>query len=176
MADNPHVPTPPSFCAHCGATLTEKVIPTEDRPRLACDRGHISYLNPKLIANIIPERGSNLLLMRRAIEPRYGSWTMPGGFVEIDESPEKAAIREAQEEVNLDVSLSGLVGVYSRPAPDGPGVVALVFRGSSGLQEPTPGREALEVRWFTPEEIPWSELSYETTRLALRDWLEGRAD
>ena len=172
VIDNIHTPPPPSFCSYCGGDLLEKLLPTEDRPRLVCPLGHVTYVNPKIIANIIPERDGRILLMRRGIEPRYGYWTMPGGFVEIDESPEDAAIREASEEVNLDVNLNSLVGIYSKPAPDGPGIVALVFRGTTDSGNPTPSREALEVAWFSPEEIPWDDLAYETTHWALRDWLK----
>ncbi len=114
--------------------------------------------------------------MRRAIEPRYGAWTFPGGFMEIDETVEECAVREAQEEVGVEVRITELVGVYSRPAPDGPGIVSIVYRGRSAEGEMEVGREALEARWFLPQEIPWDELAYETTRWALQDWLKSRRD
>ncbi len=125
---------------------------------------------------VIPERRGRVLLMQRAIEPRYGAWTFPGGFLEIDETVEECAVRETQEEVGVDVRLGELVGVYSRPAPQSPGIVSIVFRGRIAGGEVSTGREALEARWFRPEEIPWDELAYETTRSALRDWLKSRRD
>ncbi len=168
-------PPAPSFCPYCGSLLVEKLLPSEDRPRLVCEScGHIAYVNPKLIVSVIPERRERLLLMRRAIEPRYGAWTFPGGFLEMDESVEECAIREAQEETGVTVRLDGLVGIYSRPAPQGPGIVSIVFRGQATRGRPQPGREALEVRWFRPEDIPWQELAYDTTRWALRDWLKAK--
>jgi ADP-ribose pyrophosphatase YjhB (NUDIX family) len=170
-------PSPPGddlqYCPHCAAPLVLKLLPTEDRPRLTCDRGHILYVNPKLIVGVVPERAGRILLMRRAIEPRYGAWTFPGGFMEIDETVEECAAREAHEEVGMEVEVGELVGVYSRPGPHGPGIVSIVFRGRAGAGEPAPGREALEARWFEPSEIPWEELAYETTVSALRDWLGG---
>ncbi len=161
-------------CPHCGAPLVLRLLPSEDRPRLVCDRGHILYVNPKVIVGVIPERRGRVLLMRRAIEPRYGAWTFPGGFMEIDETVEECAVREAPEEGGVEVRLRGLVGVYSRPAPDGPGIVSIVYRGRIASGEVDVGREALEARWFRPEEIPWDELAYETTRWALRDSLKSR--
>jgi len=158
------------YCPRCGAPLAVRLIPTEDRPRLTCDRGHILYVNPKLIIGVIPERQGRILLLRRAIEPRYGYWTFPGGFMEIDESVEECAAREAHEETGVHVRVLDLVGVYSRP---GPGIVSIVFRGRVATGRPQAGREALETRWFRPEEIPWDELAYETTRWALSAWMES---
>ena len=164
------------YCPHCAAPLVLRPLPTEDRLRLICDRGHILYVNPKVIVGVIPERRGRILLMRRAIEPRYGAWTFPGGFMEIDETAEECAAREAQEEVGIQVSIGKLVGVYSRPAPHTPGIVSIVYHGRITGGEVKPGREALEARWFRPEDIPWDELSYETTTWALRDWLKSRRD
>jgi NADH pyrophosphatase NudC (nudix superfamily) len=75
------------YCPRCAALLS-RLLPTEDWPRLVCDRGHILYVNPKLVVGVIPERRGRILLLRRAIDPRYGFWTYPGGFMEIDESVE----------------------------------------------------------------------------------------
>ncbi len=161
-------------CPQCGAPLTLRLLPTEDRPRLACDRDHILYVNPKVIVGVIPERRGRILLMRRAIEPRYGAWTYPGGFMEIDETVEECAVREAEEEVGVEVRPGGMVGLYSRPAPQSPGIVSIVFAGRVVGGRVMPGREALEARWFRPEEIPWDGLAYETTRWALRDWLKSK--
>jgi ADP-ribose pyrophosphatase YjhB (NUDIX family) len=94
--------------------------------------------------------------------------------MEIDETVEEGAVREAQEEVGIQVRLGDIVGVYSRPAPQSPGIVSIVFDGRVVGGRVTPGREALEARWFRPEEIPWDDLPYETTRWALRDWLKSK--
>jgi ADP-ribose pyrophosphatase YjhB (NUDIX family) len=161
------------YCPRCGAPLVVRLIDTEDRPRLMCDRGHILYVNPKLVIGVIPERRGRILLLRRAIEPRRGFWTYPGGFMEIDETTEECAAREAHEEAGVHVRVIELVGVYSKPGPSpGPGVVSIVYRGTVATGKPEAGREALEVRWFSPDEIPWNELAYETTKWALSDWME----
>ena len=159
------------YCPYCAAPLVLRLIESEDRPRLMCDRGHILYVNPKLVVGVIPERRGRILLLRRAIPPRHGFWTFPGGFMEVDESVEDAAAREAHEEVGVHVRVLDLVGVYSRP---GPGIVSIVFRGTVATGRPQAGREALETRWFRPRDIPWEDLAYDTTRWALADWAESR--
>ncbi|MDO8614261.1 MAG: NUDIX hydrolase [Dehalococcoidia bacterium] len=163
------------YCPHCAAPLIVRLLPTEDRARLVCDRDHILYVNPKLVVGVIPERRGRILLLRRAIEPRYGAWTFPGGFMEIDESVEECAAREAHEETGLHVQVLDLVGVYSKPWPQGPAIVSIVFRGRVSAGRIAAGREALEARWFDPRDIPWDELAYDTTRWALSDWLERDA-
>ncbi len=167
----------PQYCPYCGAPLVLRLLPTEDRPRLVCDRGHIHYVNPKVIVGVIPERRGRILLMRRATEPRAGAWTFPGGFMEVDETAEECAAREAQEEVGVQVSVGKLIGVYSRSVLDAPGIVSIVSIAYSGRitgGEVKLGREALEARWLLPREIPWDELAYETTVWALRDWLKSK--
>ncbi len=163
-----------NYCPACAAPLIARLIPTEDRPRLICDRGHILYVNPKMVVGVIPERRGRILLIRRAIEPRYGAWTFPGGFIEIDESVEESAAREAREETGADVEVLDLVGVYSKPVPHGPGIVSIVYRGRVKNAKLDPGREALEAKWFDPKDIPWDDLAYDTTRWALRNWVAAR--
>jgi ADP-ribose pyrophosphatase YjhB (NUDIX family) len=170
-------PSPPRFCPRCGGHLSERLLETEDRPRLVCDQcQRILYLNPKVVAAVIIERGGRLLLLRRAIEPRYGSWTFPAGYMEIDETAEEAAVRETEEEVGLKVKLGPLVGVYSRPAPEGPGILVVIFQGQRPSGRVRIGHEVLETRWFALDAIPWDELSFPTTHWALRDWLRARRD
>lgn len=174
MATSLEAINPPRFCHQCGGRLRERLVEGEDRPRLVCDRcGFIHYVNPKVVVGALPERGGRVLLMRRAIEPRYGTWTFPGGFMEIDETAEGAALRETEEEVGLSLTLGRLLGVYSRPstAPgEGPGILVLVFRARAGRKAPRAGHECLEMAWFRPDEIPWDDLAFETTAWALRDW------
>jgi ADP-ribose pyrophosphatase YjhB (NUDIX family) len=187
MATSFETLTVPRFCHQCGGRLQERLVEGEDRPRLVCSQcGFIHYINPKVVVGTIAERGGRALLMRRAIEPRYGTWTFPGGFMEVDETAEEAALRETEEEVCLSLKLGRLLGIYSRPAGrsgqavtglggsapgGGPGILVVVFRARVGRAQPKPGQECLEVAWFRPEEIPWEGLSFETTHWALRDWV-----
>src|SRR5947209_18688671 len=92
--------TPPAYCPACGGDLAEKYIPDELRDRLICVRcQRIHYLNPSIVAGVIPVIDGRVWLLRRAIEPRYGTWTFPAGFMEMGETVEEAAARETREEL-----------------------------------------------------------------------------
>jgi ADP-ribose pyrophosphatase YjhB (NUDIX family) len=154
------------FCPRCGAT------PQVDFPRsLRCEScGYAAFYNPKPVAGAIPrEPDGRLWLLRRGFDPSAGLWTFPGGFVDLGESVEDAARREAREELEIDVELTGLVGVYSRA--DAPVVLVVFAAAPSGEPRPTP--EAPEVRAFAPAELPWDELAFWSTEQALRDLLAG---
>lgn len=158
------------FCSRCGTPLERGPVAGEDRDRLSCAAcGFIAYINPRLVVSTLPvTEAGELVLLRRGIEPGYGAWAQPGGFLEADETAIQGAVRETLEETGLVVEPTRLVGLYSRPQA---AVVVAVFeaRIASGLMGPTP--EALEVRLFPPDAIPWSGLAFNTTLWALRDWL-----
>jgi ADP-ribose pyrophosphatase YjhB (NUDIX family) len=163
-----------SFCPICGSRLVEKHLPTEMRPRLVCEAcGHILYLNPKIVGGTLPIEDGKVWLLRRGIEPRLGFWTHPAGYQEIDESTEEAARRETIEEIGLNVAITRLLGVYSRP---GGHVVNIVYlaRPTDDASRPTLTEEATEIGLFGPDEIPWHDLAFPSTASALQDWLEGR--
>ncbi len=160
----------PRFCHQCGGCLRDQFVPAEQRARLVCEScGFIHYLNPRVVAAAIPERDGRILLMRRALEPRRGYWTFPGGFLEVGETAQEGARREAEEEVGVSVELGAILGAYTRRDI---GIVVVVFRAQAPEEEPQPGEEALEVGWFTPEAIPWEELAFPTTEQALREWVK----
>jgi ADP-ribose pyrophosphatase YjhB (NUDIX family) len=159
-----------NYCSSCGGALRFGTIPGEDRDRLSCpDCGRIAYVNPRLVVTTIPitETG-DIVLLRRGIEPGYGSWAQPGGFLEVDETVDQAAIRETWEETGLIVEPGEIIGLYTRLEA---AVVTIAFesRVVGGTAGPTP--EALEVATFRPDAIPWSGIAFRTTTWALRDWL-----
>jgi 8-oxo-dGTP diphosphatase len=150
------------FCPRCGQPAE-----VEFPQRINCPHcGYTAYYNPKPVAGVIPvdERG-RVILLRRGFEPGQGLWTFPGGFVELGESVEGAACRETVEELNMEIEVDGLVGVYSRPNDR---VVLIVYRASA-LGPPQTSPEAVEVRAFAVEQLPWDELAFWSTELALRD-------
>jgi ADP-ribose pyrophosphatase YjhB (NUDIX family) len=160
-------------CSRCGAELAFGSVEGEDRDRLACGNcGFVAYVNPRLVVTTIPVTDDGeVVLIRRGIEPGRGSWAQPGGFLEIDETVAEAAIRETLEETGLVVEPGEIVGLYTRLEA---AVVVLVFeaRITRGAMAPTP--EALEVRAFAPNAIPWSGIAFKTTYWALVDWLARR--
>ena len=163
----------PRYCQICGRFLVERFVEAEKRSRLQCEAcGFIHYLNPRVVAAIIVSHAGKLLLQQRAVEPRAGYWTFPGGFLEVGETVEEGAARETLEEVGLDVTPQRLVGVYSRPSV---GIVLIAFEAESESDAAIVGdAESQDVRWFTPDTIPWDDLAFETTEAALRDWLVRR--
>jgi ADP-ribose pyrophosphatase YjhB (NUDIX family) len=158
------------FCSRCGARLEFGTVAGEERPRLACPScGFIFYVNPRLVVTTLPvtDRGE-VVLIRRGIEPGMGMWAQPGGFLEIDETVRDAAIRETLEETGLRIEPGAILGLYSR-VPAAVVVVAFEARILGGELSVTP--ESLETRPFAPDAIPWSEIAFETSILALRDWV-----
>jgi len=160
----------PRYCQVCGRFLVERYIERERRRRFQCEAcGFIHYMNPRLVSSVVVEHGGRALLQLRADEPMRGFWTFPGGFLEIGETAEEGALRETKEEVGLDVTLTGLLGVYTRPDV---GIVLVVYHGRSDTPDAViSDPESLELRWCAPDEIPWSRLASEMTESALRDWV-----
>ena len=160
------------FCPLCGGRLEDRVIKEGDPERLVCGAcGFVFYLGPKLVAGAIIERDGGILLIKRAIEPGYGKWTFPGGFVERGEAAEAAAEREALEEAGVQIEVTGIVGLYTYEGQI-PAIAVFAARVTGG--EPTPLDETLEVNSFAPDGLPWGELAFPSTEQALKDYLRGR--
>ena len=162
-----------NYCSRCGAALRFGPIEGEERERLAFEScGYVAYVNPRLVVTTLPvtDRGE-VMLLRRGIEPGYGLWAQPGGFLEIDETVNEGAIRETLEEVGLVVEPGEIVGLYSRIEA---AVVVLAFEARIVGGEVRTSSEALEVRAFRPEAIPWREIAFRTSTWALRDWIRMR--
>lgn len=161
------------FCSRCGSELRDGPLPEESRDRLACPTcGYIAYVNPRLVVTTIPVTATgDVVLLRRGIEPGYGSWAQPGGFLEVDETVAEAAIRETLEETGLVVEPGEIIGLYTR-LEAAVVVVAFEARIVGGAHRTNP--EALEIEAFAPDRIPWDGIAFKTTYWALRDWLERR--
>lgn len=125
------------------------------------------YVDPKVAAGVIVTIDGEMVLLKRAIEPGYGKWVFPGGYVDAGEATEVAAVREASEEAGLDVELTGLLGVYSG---GGRRVVLVVYNGRVVGGNLEGNDESLDIRRYEPDRIPWNDLAFETTRQALVDW------
>ncbi len=167
-------PPPPRYCTRCGHFIVERYIESEARRRFCCEScGAIHYENPRVVSSVIVEHGGRTLLQQRAMDPRRGYWTFPGGFLEVGETPEEGALREAKEEVGLEVALTGLQGVYARTDA---GIVLVVYTGISASDAAFVGdAESTDVRWYASDDIPWADLAFDTTEAALRDWIRNRS-
>jgi ADP-ribose pyrophosphatase YjhB (NUDIX family) len=156
-------------CPRCGALLESRVLKSGEAPRLVCPAcAFVFYLDPKVAACAIFLLDGGIVLLKRGIEPEMGKWVFPGGFVDRGESVQDAAVRETFEEVNLRVSLVGILDAYSFRGSD---VIVIVFAADvvGGTLEARD--ECLEVKTFPPEAIPWDELAFESTRGALKDYV-----
>lgn len=160
------------YCPRCAAGLALKTVEPDEPQRLVCSScTFIFYLNPKVVASTITEQGGKVILLRRAIEPGYGRWVFPGGFVNRGETVEAGAVRETKEEVNLDVRLTGLLNVYSYA---GQQTAIIVYTAETLGGTARAGSEALELKAFGLDEIPWRDLAFTSTRDALRDYVKRR--
>lgn len=159
-------------CRVCGWPATYRVPADDNRERATCTNcGTIHYENPINVVGTLPVWGDRVLLCKRAIEPRYGLWTLPAGFLELGETIEQGALRETDEEAGARVQLLGLYTVMNVVKV---GQVHLFFRAELQDTAFDPGPESLEVQLFREEEIPWDELAFRTVRETLRRYFDDR--
>lgn len=161
------------YCPECGAPVELRQPPDDHRVRHICTACEtIHYHNPKLVIGTIPEwQDGRILLCRRAIEPRYGLWTLPAGFMENGETTMEGAARETQEEANARVEVGELYSLYNLAHIN---QVQLLFRAKLLDLDFSPGIESLEVKLFEESEIPWDELAFRPVRYTLRDYFADR--
>jgi ADP-ribose pyrophosphatase YjhB (NUDIX family) len=161
------------YCSHCGQP-TAFVIPEGDHlPRHVCQAcGIVHYENPRIVVGCVAEHAGQILICRRAIEPRRGYWTIPAGFMENAETLEAGAARECHEEALARVSIDSLLAVINIPEAH---QVHIFFRAS--LLDGTfgAGPESLESKLVTAGQIPWEEIAFPSTRYALEQYLADRA-
>jgi ADP-ribose pyrophosphatase YjhB (NUDIX family) len=163
------------FCPSCGGTLEPRVLKAGDQQRLVCvDCAFVFYIDPKVaVGTIITTDDGRIVLVRRAIEPGFGLWVFPGGYVDRGEQVTAAAIREAREESGLEVVIGDLVNIYSYP---GSAPIIIVYTATVAGGELCGDDECLEARLFAREEIPWDTLAFRSTREALEDYFRTVAD
>jgi ADP-ribose pyrophosphatase YjhB (NUDIX family) len=160
------------FCSNCGARVVQRVPPGDTLPRWVCDQcGIVHYRNPLLVVGTVPEHEGRILLCRRAIEPRYGYWTLPAGFMENDETAGQGAARETLEEAGARIELGAPFSLISVPRVN---QVHLFYRARLLDLDFKPGEETLEVKLADEAGIPWEEIAFRTVATTLRRWLEDR--
>lgn len=142
------------------------IPPDDNRQRYVCISCQtVHYQNPRVVAGCLPEHEKKILLCKRAIEPRSGYWTLPAGFMELDETSTEAALRETLEEANARVELLDLYTVFNLPHVN---QVYMMYRSRLLDLDFSPGTESLEVGLFSEEEVPWNELAFTTIRQTLK--------
>lgn len=160
-----------NYCSNCGSKVTFGPVPEENRPRHFCSSCQtIHYQNPRIIVGCLPRWQEQVLLCRRAIEPRAGLWTLPAGFMEMDETAESGAARETLEEANAEVQITRLFSVYSLPRV---GQVYLIFLAELSNLNFSPGAESLEVKLFSKKEIPWKDMAFSAITFTLEHYVNS---
>ena len=162
-----------NYCSLCGEAVVTRIPPGDNRQRHVCDDcGVVHYVNPKMVVGAVVEWREEILLCRRAIEPRQGYWTVPAGFLEVGETLEQGAAREAREEAEADIVIRDLLSVINVTRV---GQVHVMFRAHLEQPDFGVGEESLEVALFTQDDVPWRELAFPSVRFTLERYYQDRA-
>lgn len=165
--------SPIQHCRQCGAPVVYRLPDDGDtKPRAVCTAcATVHYENPLNVVGTVPVWGDQVLLCRRAIEPRYGLWTLPAGFMELGESTQDGALRETEEEAGARVEMQGLYTVLNVVRV---GQVHLFYRARLLDIDFAPGTETLETRLFFEHEVPWDQIAFRTVRETLQHFFADR--
>jgi ADP-ribose pyrophosphatase YjhB (NUDIX family) len=148
-------------------SFSTRILDGDDVKRSVCDHcNHVVYDNPKIVVGSVVLHEGKVLLCRRAIEPRKGYWTVPAGYMELNETPQEGAIREAREEANAYLVLGDLLAVYTIKHLS---QVQMIYRATLAAPEFSAGPESLDVRLFSFDEIPWDDIAFPTVHWMLAD-------
>jgi 8-oxo-dGTP diphosphatase len=158
-----------AFCPRCGGSLVQSRI--EGRERQACSRcGRVHYRNAKPCACALVIQDGRVLLVRRAAEPFYGYWDIPGGFLEAEEHPVAGLVRELEEETGLRIQPTALLGIYvDAYGTEGEYTLNVFYLAEAVSGEPQPASDVSELAWFAPHELP-PDLAFRSGYQALEDW------
>jgi ADP-ribose pyrophosphatase YjhB (NUDIX family) len=163
---------PIRFCRACGSAVTYRVPADDNRERAVCPAcATVHYENPLNVVGTLPVWGHQVLLCKRAIEPRYGLWTLPAGFMELGETTAQGAWRETDEEAGARIELGPLFSVLNVPRV---GQVHLFYLATMTSPELNPGSETLEARLFAEDEVPWDQIAFRTVRETLQLFFADR--
>ena len=160
------------FCSDCGSPTEQRIPEGDSRLRSVCPACQvIHYVNPKMVLGTIPVWQDQVMLCRRAIEPRMGLWTLPAGFMELGESTANGALRETQEEAGADVELGPIFSVFDIPHVD---QVHIFYLAQLKNLDYKAGPESLEVQLFKENEIPWDAIAFRTVTATLKFFFHDR--
>ncbi|MDT7515354.1 NUDIX hydrolase [Rhodoferax mekongensis] len=164
---------PIKHCKECGSAVEYRVPDDGDtKPRAVCPACHtIHYENPLNVVGTVPHWGDKILLCKRNIEPRFGKWTLPAGFMELNETTAEGAARETDEEAGAQFELEGLFSLLNVARV---GQVHMFYRARLTSDQFNPGTETIEARLFSEEEIPWDEIAFRTVKETLEHYFADR--
>lgn len=161
------------FCNQCGATLSFRIPPGDDRTRSVCDAcGIIHYENPKVVVGCIPVWEEKILLCRRAIEPGLGKWTLPAGYLENGETVEQGAVRETLEETGARVDIIRPYALFNLTFVNH---IYFMFHARMQSSHINPGKESLSAELFREADVPWADLAFSVIREALERFFRDRS-
>ena len=154
------------FCSVCGSLNVKKIPEGDNRERYCCENcGAIHYSTPKIIVGTVSVKEDSILLCKRGIEPRYGKWTLPGGFLENGETVSEGAFRETFEETNTKVEMGELYAIFNVPQIN---QVYMLYLAEVIKDDYSSTSESLDVKLFNEKEIPWDELAFPFVPIVLR--------
>ena len=160
------------FCSACGRDVVFEVPAGDNRPRYCCRHcSAIHYQNPRMVLGTVTTWDDKVLLCKRAIEPRYGYWTLPAGFMENGETTAEGAARETLEEAGARIEMGPMYSLIDIPHAE---QVHVFYRATLLHLDFVPGPESLEARLFTEDEIPWNDIAFRTVGQTLRWFFEDR--
>src|SRR5690625_745004 len=160
------------FCTQCGTPLSQIIPPDDNRLRDACGRcGAVHYQNPRNVVGVLAVWQQKILLCKRAIEPRFNTWTLPAGFMELGESTAQGAMRETQEEAGAQIELGALYTIIDVPHAE---QVHFYYLARVLSPELYPGPESLDAAFFAIEDIPWQRLAFRTVVTTLEHYIRDR--
>lgn len=164
---------PIKHCKNCGTAVTYRVPDDGDtKERAVCSACQtIHYENPLNVVGTVPYWGEKILLCKRNIEPRWGKWTLPAGFMELNETVAEGAARETVEEAGAEFEMEGLFSLVNIPRV---GQVHLFYRARLLSDQFDPGHETIEARLFEEHEIPWDEIAFKTVKETLERFFSDR--
>ena len=159
-------------CKTCGGEVRYAIPEGDNRERATCTAcAAIHYENPINVVGTVPVWGEQVLLCRRNIEPRYGMWTLPAGFMELGETTAEGAVRETVEEAGARIDLQGLFTVLNVVRV---GQLHLYYRALLQDIDFAPGPETIEAQLFSEEHIPWDQLAFRSVRETLKCFFDDR--
>lgn len=160
------------YCSKCGSPVDLRVPAGDNVARHVCDQcGEIHYLNPKVVVGCVPQWEGRVLLCKRAIQPRYGLWTLPAGFLENNETTIEGAARETLEEASARVRIERLYALFNLPHIN---QVYVMFLARLEAPEFGPGPESLEVALYEERDIPWNEIAFPVVERTLKLYFDDR--